>query len=86
MADEARPIGPASRHNHPNVTRRCPAFTFIAAIKSRTREPSTLHVPRVPPLVAFGRRPRCQPNRRDWAVIRNPSHVWTAPAVQGKRI
>jgi hypothetical protein len=31
------------------------------------------HLPRVPSLEAFGRRPRCKPRHHNGAVIRNPS-------------
>ena len=57
---------PTSRRHHLTGTPSCPRSHHRSQSNRHSARPqSAPHLPRVPSLEAFGRRPRCQPNRRD---------------------
>ena len=73
-SQSAPPAGPTTRLPRP---RALPPFPSPPPNLARGPVPAS-SLPRVPSLEAFGRRPQCQPHRRNGAVIRNPSQQLTS--------
>ena len=64
---QSKPIGRTCDHNqrHRQLRRPRAHRTRQQSNRHSARPPSAPNLPRVPSLEAFGRRPRCKPNRRD---------------------